>query len=92
MVTRRSEVTLHHCHGGSLIDEYPQFKKTAGRKTSDWLVIPIAAELHTGRFGIDGSLGVRAWEVRFGRQVDFLHMVSEEVGYDVIRKAMEELL
>lgn len=89
-VTRRSEVTLHHCHGGSLIEEFPELKKKGGRKTSDWLVIPLAAELHVGRLGIDGSMGVRSWEKRFGRQTDMLRKVSAEVGYDVIELALEE--
>jgi len=90
-VTRRYPVTLHHVHGGSVTEEYPQLMRGKAQKTSDWLVIPVVAELHVGRHGIDGAMTVQDWEAAFGRQVDHLREVSEHVGYDVIGFAMEEL-
>lgn len=89
-MTRRSPVTLHHCHGGSLREEYPHLARGKGQKVSDWLVIPIVADIHTGPMGIDGFMGVSAWEAMFGRQTDFLRQVSEAVGYDVFTLAEEE--
>lgn len=90
VVTRRSPVTLHHVHGGSFRDEYPHLARGKGQKVSDWLVIPITADLHVGSMGIDGFMGVRAWEEMFGRQTDHLRAVSAHVGYDVFEKAEEE--
>lgn len=90
VVTRRSPVTLHHCHGGSLTEEYPHLSRGGGQKTSDWLVIPLSADLHVGNHGIDYGVGVKSWEAKWGRQTDMLRMVSEFVGYDVIKKAEEE--
>lgn len=89
-VTRRCEVTLHHAHGGSLREEYPSLSRGKGQKPSDWLVIPLHAELHTGQHGIDTGIGVQTWESIWGRQVDMLQWVSDQVGYDVIRRALDE--
>lgn len=87
VVTKRSPVTLHHCHGGSLTEEFPRLGRGGAQRTSDYLVIPITADIHVGHMGIDGSLGVRAWEEIFGRQTDLLRKVSEHLGYDVFELA-----
>lgn len=89
VVTRSSEVTLHHVHGGSLTEEFPHLARGKSQKTSDWLVIPLRADLHYGDHGMDGSMSVREWEDRFGRQTDHLRWVSDQVGYDVFAKAEE---
>lgn len=86
-VTRRSPVTLHHCHGGSLTEEFPHLCRGGSQKTSDYLVIPLTVDLHVGHTGIDGSLGVRAWEEMWGRQTDHLRAVSAALGYDVFELA-----
>lgn len=59
------------------------------RRTSDWLVIPLAPRYHSdgGPTAIDGSMGVPAWEARFGTQVRHLDAVSREIGYNVWLKA-----
>jgi hypothetical protein len=65
-------------------------RRSTGRKTSDWLVIPLDAEYHVGRFGIDSgskSFYVKAWEERFGTQVEHLDAVSRMLGYNVWAKA-----
>lgn len=54
--------------------------RAIGRKNSDWLVIPLHADYHVGRFGIDSGMGVIAWERRFGRQVDMLDRVCRELN------------
>lgn len=90
-VTRRSTVTLHHCHGGSLRDEYPHLGRGGAQKTSDWLVIPLHADLHVGSHGIDYGVGVLTWEAKWGKQTDMLRWVSEQVGYDVFKLAEEEM-
>lgn len=61
--------------------------KGLGAKTSDWLVIPLAARYHTGDYGIDGGLGVLEWESRFGSQVGHLDDVCRELGINVWKRA-----
>ena len=86
-VTHEPNPTLHHCHGGSLRDA--GIHKALGGKTSDWLVIPLTARLHSGGpQGIDaGSLSVREWEELFGTQLDFLIWVSQRLGVNVFVQA-----
>jgi hypothetical protein len=57
--------------------------KGLGQKTSDWLCIPLAHRYHVGVHGIDGALGVTAWEARFGTQVEHLDAVCRRLGYNV---------
>lgn len=63
--------------------------RSIGRKTSDWLVIPLSAHLHTGDFGID-RIGVARWERCHGKQADMLDLICKRLGVDVWAKAMEE--
>ncbi len=82
MISKAPNPTLHHCHGGSMLDR--GVRKALGRKTSDWLVIPLAARYHTGEFGIDsGQFSVREWELRFCEQAEMLDRVCAELGVDV---------
>lgn len=85
VVTGRTPVTLHHCHGGSMKEA--GFHVGMGEKASDWLQIPIHADLHVGPMGIDGGFGVKAWEELNGRQIDHLGAVSKKLGYNVIERA-----
>jgi hypothetical protein len=90
IVTGEKPCTLHHTHGGSIKDR--GFHRSAGRKTSPWLVIPLAAKLHTGPGGIDGfpRPSVKAWELRHGKQSDMLDEVARRTGVDVWAKARAE--
>jgi hypothetical protein len=89
LISTDTRVTLHHCHGGSMIGRGVMRMK--GRKTSDWLVIPIAARFHTGRYGIDmGSMSVDRWERLFGTQAGMLDLVCARLGYDVWGRAASE--
>lgn len=98
LVTRQfHDVTLHHAHGGSLCER--GFHRSAGRKTSDWLVVPIVRILHVGpakpKFGlypIDGAdrIPVEEWEDRYRDQADMLDEVAATLGVDVWAKARAE--
>lgn len=84
MVTHRRPVTLHHCHGGSIAEV--GIRRGVSQKTSDWLVIPLDAEFHVGRWGIDSGqpwLTVEEWERLFGSQVLHLDTVSRALGINV---------
>jgi hypothetical protein len=87
MVSGRPNPTLHHCHGGSMLEIVGFVNPGVAQKSSDWLVIPLGAYFHTGPFGIDNGQGryksVHQWELAFGRQVDFLDRVCRELGYNV---------
>jgi hypothetical protein len=78
------QVTLHHAHGGSLVDR--GFTRTFGRKTSDWLVIPVTRILHVGPGGIDGPPPrptVEEWEAKYRKQAEMLDEICMRIGYDV---------
>lgn len=80
-------VTMHHCHGGSML-QVPGFENPGwSQKANDWLVIPLVAKFHTGKYGIDNGQGqyksVAEWEQEFGLQVDFLDELCRELGYNV---------
>lgn len=85
IVTGAPEPTIHHVHGGSM---KIYVHRGMRQKTSDWLVIPLCAELHTGNLGIDnGCMTVAEWEQRWGTQVEMLDRVSRELGIDVWKRA-----
>lgn len=76
-VTRsRTNVTIHHVHGGSV---RTIVQRGRGIKGSDWLVIPLIAELHTGAEGVDSSMGVSRWERRYGSQLYHLLWVGDQL-------------
>lgn len=81
IVTRAPNPTLHHIHGASVMRELGLITGMA-LKQSDWLVIPLAAHLHTGQYGVDGCLGVESWEIRFGTQVDFMDDVCRRLNFN----------
>lgn len=81
MICDSPEITLHHCHGGSMIDR--GVMRGTSQKTSDWLVIPLHRVFHTGQYGIDSAMSVREWESRFDKQADLLDEVSRLLGYNV---------
>lgn len=85
MISGRPNPTLHHCHGGSMV--LRGVMRGMSQKTSDYLVIPLDAEFHTGNNGIDTAMSVEDWEYLFGNQADFLDELSEILGYDVWKLA-----
>lgn len=89
-ITRRPDPTLHHCHGGSMRGIV---HRGIGQKTSDWLVIPLDIRLHSmGPNAIDGSMGVVRWERKYGRQLDWLRWVSDQIRMDVFMLAEQETM
>lgn len=85
LITGTPSCTLHHVHGGSVRH---LVHKGMGQKVSDWLVIPLRAELHSiGPEAIDGGMGVRAWEQKYGAQLAHLDDVCRQLGVNVWRKA-----
>lgn len=85
LMTGAPNPTLHHIHGGSCKEV--GLHRAMGRKSSDWLVIPLAAEYHTGQYGIDSAMGVAKWEALFGRQVDLMDTVCEKLDVNLWTKA-----
>lgn len=90
MVTGARNPTLHHVHGGSIVER--GFPRTFGRKTSDWLVIGLRADLHVGVGGIDGPyrIPVEEWEAKHGRQDLMVDRLVVLIGVDVWAKARAE--
>ena len=89
-VCRNPQVTLHHCHGGSIKDE--GWHVGVGQKQNPFLQIPLKAEYHVGDLGIDYGYGVRRWEEHFGTQMEHLQWVNDQLPYDifVLAKAWDE--
>lgn len=74
-VSGRGGVTVHHIVGHGL--------KAIGGKTHDLLAIPLAADLHLPNYP-DGlhTLGHKAWEARFGSQLEFSTRTLLQAVYD----------
>lgn len=85
ILTGRPKPDLHHCKTGS-ISKILGVNRGVSSKVSDWLVIPLDQEFHTGRFGIE-VIGVETWESQFGTQIDHLEAVYWRTGIDVLRMA-----
>ena len=77
-------LTVHHVHGGSML-EIPGFDNPGGsQKASDFLAIPLWWIYHTGALGIDSSAySPNTWEPIHGTQVMHLDTVCRLVGYNV---------
>jgi hypothetical protein len=87
LITRRPSPTLHHIKGGSVAD-IGLHSGMGQRGISDYLVIPLAQELHImSGIAIDGSIGVRSWERKFGNQVDLMDRVCRATGINAWREA-----
>lgn len=85
MTHTHASVTLHHVHGGSVRGIVP---RGLSLKSSNWLVIPLVAELHSvGPMAIDGSLPVAEWEARFGTQLEHLLWVERMLDIDLFAHA-----
>ena len=54
------------------------------RGYSDALIIPLRIDYHSlGPLAIDGAMGAKAWEERFGQQADHVDAVSNLLGYSL---------
>lgn len=80
LVTSDPTPTLHHIHSGSCADAGYN-RGLSQRGLHPFLVIPLRADLHcVGGTAIDGSIGVRTWESRFGSQVSMMDEVCRRTG------------
>ena len=89
VISAQYPVTLHHCHGGSMMEMIggSGHMKGQGQKTNPFYQIPIIMTYHTGDYGIDSGMGVKSWEERFGKQLDFLVEVNGLLSYDIFFQA-----
>ena len=83
VVTRHRPPTLHHAKAGSMKD-LGLHSGVGQRGISDWLVIPLKAELHMWD-GIEG--GVKTWESRYGTQVAFIDFLSRRFTLNAWRRS-----
>lgn len=87
VITRYPEPTLHHIKSGSCGDN-GYHSGTALRGVHPYLVIPLRADLHVlGPEAIDGGMGVRTWETKYGNQVDWMDEVCRRTGVNAWRIA-----
>lgn len=85
VTNRPDEITLHHCHGGSIKEA--GWHVGMGQKQNPFLQIPLNVGWHVGRFGIDSGMGVITWEQTFGTQIEHLDTVNEQLSYDLWEQA-----
>lgn len=67
--------------------EFPARGKS--QKSCPYFQIPLHADYHVWRYGIDSGMGVLTWEERFGRQLDMLREVNQLLPYDIFELAQE---
>jgi len=72
----------------------PEFPNPGGsQRNNPFFQIPLAAEYHVGKYGIDTGMGiykgVAEWEEAFGTQLGFLVVVNGLVSYDLWEEARE---
>jgi hypothetical protein len=93
VISDRPGVELHHCKGASMVDLLGDAGNPgAGKKVSDWLVIPLHWRWHRGDFGIDNGMCLqgkdkRIWEAHWGKQADFLVRLSVQYKINVFARA-----
>lgn len=80
-VSMMTPVTLHHCHGGSMLNV--GWHVGMGQRQNPYLQIPLHERYHTGRFGIDAGVGVQTWEGQLGTQVALLDETEDLLGYNI---------
>ena len=92
IVSMTRPVTLHHCHGGSMLTLSGLPNPGMAQRANPFLQIPIHAKYHVGEFGVDTGMGpvksVEQWEDMFGSQVSLLDEVNENLSYDLWTEAL----
>ena len=76
-VSRRTPVTIHHTHGGSVKDR--GWHVGVAQRQNPFLVIPLHFDFHVGDYGIDAGVGVQSWEAEWGTQISMLEWVDEQM-------------
>ena len=79
---------IAHCHSGSMLLLPPEFHPGVAQKQNDWLVLPLAPEIHRiGPDSLDGG-SAKDWEAHWGyTQLELLQELSGMLGYSVYEKA-----
>lgn len=88
LACQKAPVQLHHARSGSMVDN--GYLAGGAQKPSDWFVLPICLNHHTGGEGIH-SIGVRTWETRFGSQLMMLQGLMLITGVNVFHQADQTL-
>lgn len=86
VISAHTQVTLHHCKGGSML-EIVGGNPGMGKRVNPFFQIPIHQQYHTGEYGIDTGMGkiksTEQWEESFGTQVEFLEEVNGLLPYSI---------
>jgi len=88
VISRNPQCCIHHCHSGSMTARYGN-KSQSQRGISDYLVIPLHPDLHTGDNGIH-TLGIDLWETLYAPQTELLDWVNNLLDYDIYELALRE--
>lgn len=88
VVTGKPSPTLHHAQGPSIRARLAEMgldstKSMSMRGNGEALLIPLDAEYHTGKYGIDTGYGRESWERDFKSQAELIDTVSELLDYDL---------
>ena len=91
VISHHYSVTLHHCHGGSMLELEGFENPGMAQRNNPFFQIPVHAQYHVGEYGIDTGMGqfksVEQWEEAFGSQVSFLREVDALLPYDLWQQA-----
>jgi len=82
VVTNSPYPTIHHCHGGSMVNAGYN-SGVALRGVGEALILPLKADFHIGDEGIDFVIGVTTWECWYGDQMEHLADVNALLPYDI---------
>lgn len=92
LVSGHTAITLHHCHGGSMLELGEPFSNSGmAQRSNPFFQIPLHAQYHVGEFGVDTGMGkiksVKQWEETFGTQRLLLDELDEVLPYDLWQQA-----
>lgn len=85
VISHSTQVTLHHCHGGSMAES--GWAVGMAQKQNPFLQIPLNAHYHVGDMGIDYGVGVLTWEKWYGSQMELLEQVNKQLPYNLWEEA-----
>jgi len=73
------DIEIHHAHSGSMVSVA---MRGMSAKTNPFFQIPLTFKYHRGEFDPE-SIGIKTWETKFGKQLDMLERVNEQLPYDI---------
>ncbi len=80
-------VALHHVIGASIAERLGRGR--GGRKSSDWLVLPLHYDYHQGTHGLH-TIGIGTWEALHGTEAELLDRLIGSTGFDAWASAQGE--